>query len=85
MKYKQYRNLLSTLIKESKKSYFTNYFQNNLSDLKSTSKDIKNLIFLKELPDLAQSNIFDNGQSVIEPQDTANAFNKYFINIVTDR
>ena len=26
MKYKQYRNLSSTLIKESKKSYITNYF-----------------------------------------------------------
>ena len=27
IKYKQYRNLLPTLIKESKKSYFINYFQ----------------------------------------------------------
>ena len=34
IKYKQYRNLLSTLMKESKKSYFTNYFQNNLISLK---------------------------------------------------
>ena len=32
IKYKQYRNLLSTLMKEIKKSYF----QNNLNDLKST-------------------------------------------------
>ena len=36
IKYKQYRNLLSALMKESKKSYFINYFQNNLNDLKST-------------------------------------------------
>ena len=36
IKYKQYRNLLSTLMKESKKSYFTNYFQNNLNELEST-------------------------------------------------
>ena len=41
---------LSTLMKEGKKSYFTNYFQNNLNDLKSTWKGIKNLISLKELP-----------------------------------
>ena len=27
IKYKQYRNLLPALMKESKKSYFTNYFQ----------------------------------------------------------
>ena len=36
IKNKQYRYLLSTLMKESQKSYFTNYFQNNLNDLKST-------------------------------------------------
>ena len=36
IKNKQYRYLLSTLMKESQKSYFTNYFQNNLNDLKRT-------------------------------------------------
>ena len=39
IKYKRYRNLLSTLMKESKKSYFINYFQNNLNDLKSSWKE----------------------------------------------
>ena len=84
IKYKQYRNLLSTLMKESKKSYFTNYFQNNLNDLKSTWKGIKNLISLKELPNVAPSNIFDNGRSLTEPQEIANAFDKYFVNVATD-
>ena len=60
IKYKQYRNLFSTLMKKSKKSYFTNYFQNNLNDSKSTWKGIKNLISSKELPDVAPSNIFDS-------------------------
>ena len=64
-------------MKESKKSCFTNYFQNNLNDLKSTWKGIKNLISLKELPNVAPSNMFDNGQSLTEPQEIANAFNKY--------
>ena len=40
-------------MKESKRSYSTNYFQNNLNDLKSSWKGIKNLIFLKELPNVA--------------------------------
>ena len=71
-------------MKESKKSYFTNYFQNNLNDLKSTWKGIKNLISLKELPNVAPSNIFDNGRSLTEPQEIANAFNKYFVNVATD-
>ena len=36
IKYKQNRNLLSTLMKESNTSYFTNYFENNLNNLKTT-------------------------------------------------
>ena len=71
-------------MKESKKSLFTNYFQNNLNDLKSTWKVIRNLISRKELPNVAPPNIFDNGQSLTEPQEIANSFNKYFVNVATD-
>ena len=45
-------------MKERKKSYFTNYSQNKLNDLKSTWKGIKNLISLKELPNVALHSIF---------------------------
>ena len=48
IKYKQCRNLLVTQMKEDNTSYFTNYFQNNLNDLKLTWKGIKKLISLKE-------------------------------------
>ena len=71
-------------MKESRKSYLRNYLQNNLNDLKSTWKGVNNLISLKELPNVAPSNIFDNGQSLTEPQDIANTFNKYFVNVTTD-
>ena len=71
-------------MKESKKSYFTNYFQKNLNELKSTRKRTKNLIPLKELPNVAPSNIFDNGRSLTQPQEIANAFNRYFVNVATD-
>ena len=42
-KYRQYRNLISTLLKKSKQSYFTNFFQENLYDLKNTWEGIKKL------------------------------------------
>ena len=77
--YKQYRNLLSNLMKESKRSYFTNYFHNNLNDLKS----IKKLISLIELSNITPSNV-DNGQSLTESQEKSNAFSKYFVNVFTD-
>ena len=56
-------------MKESEKSYCTNYFQSNLNDLKSTWKGIKNLISLKELPNVAPSKIFATGRSLIAPQE----------------
>ena len=37
-KYKQYRKLLSTLLKISKQSCFANYFQTNINDLNEYSK-----------------------------------------------
>ena len=52
--------------------------------MKSTWKGIKNLIFLKELPNVAPSNIFDNGRSLTEPKEIDNAFAKYFVNVATD-
>ena len=82
--YKQYRKLLPPLIKEGKKSYFTNYFQNNLNNLKNTWKGIKNLISLKKLSNVVPSNVSDNGRSLTELPKRANAFNKYFVNVATD-
>ena len=47
-------------------------------------KGIKNLIPLKELHNVAPSNIFDNGLSLTELQEIANAFNKYFVDVAAD-
>ena len=38
--HEQSRNLISTLLERSKQSYFTNYFQTNIKDLKNTWKGI---------------------------------------------
>ena len=40
-KNKQYRNLLSKILKQSKQSYFTNFFQDNFINLKNTWKGKK--------------------------------------------
>ena len=51
--------------------------------MKNTWKGIKKLIFLKELSNIAPSNIFDNDRSLTKPQKIGNAFEKYFVNIAT--
>ena len=44
IKYKSYRNMLSTLLKKSKRNYFTKFFENNLKNLKNTWEGIKSVI-----------------------------------------
>ena len=46
--YKSYRNLLSTLLKRDKEKYFTNFFNENIKDIKKTWKGIKTLVSMKQ-------------------------------------
>ena len=46
--YKSYRNLLSTLLKRAKEKYFTNFFNENIKDIKKTWKGIKTLVSMKQ-------------------------------------
>ena len=45
-KYKKYRNLLSTLLKESKHIYYTKYFESNWNNIRNIWKGIKTIISL---------------------------------------
>ena len=36
------------------------------------------------MPNVAPSNIFDNGRSLTESQETATVFNKNLVNVATD-
>ena len=44
--YKTYKNLLSTLLKQSKQIYCTKYFENNWNNIKNTWKGIKTIILI---------------------------------------
>ena len=67
IKYKSYKNMLSTLMKQSKQNYFTKLFENNLRNLKNTWKGIKSIIYMKS--SLSNSTTllnFQNETSVIQ-------------------
>ena len=84
IKYKQYRNLISTLLKRSKCLYFTKFFNDNLNNLKNTWKGIKNLISLKNVSHSSPSSIYYNNKTLTSPFEITNAFNNYFSNIALD-
>ena len=46
--YKNYKNLLPTLLKRAKEKYFTIFFNENIKDIKKTWKGIKTLVSMKQ-------------------------------------
>ena len=46
--YKSYRNMISTLLKQSKKNYHDKYFKDNINNMKNTWKGIKFIISLQK-------------------------------------
>ena len=81
-KYKNYRNLLSTLMKKSKQAYYDRCFEKNWNNTKSTWKGIKFLISLKTIASSVPTVLsLDNGDTITKPHDTVNTFNNNFASI----
>ena len=59
--YKDYRNMLSTLLKKGKSNYYNQYFRANMNNIKNTWKGIKSILTIKNIYYFAMvrpSNIF---------------------------
>ena len=79
--FKMYRNMLVTLIRQSKENHFNKYFSDNVKNLRETWKGIKNIIQMKNNTGSLPTCIFDNGSSITDPIEIANTFNTYFSSI----
>ena len=77
-KYRKHRNFIPTLLKRSKHSHFTNFFQENIKETQNTWKRIENIISLKISHQASPNAIIDNNAALTNPVSIANAFNKYF-------
>ena len=82
-KYKLYRNLLATLLKRSKHTYFSSFFQNHINDLQNTWKGLKKIISLKDSSSTVPSAIIKDNISLTNPKNIAHAFNNYFSKVAT--
>ena len=75
--------MLAMLLKRSKHTYFSSFFQNHVNDLKNTWKGIKRIISLKDSRSTVPSTIIEDNISLTNPKDIADAFNIFFSNVVT--
>ena len=81
-KYKLHRYMLATLLKRSKHTYFSSFFQNHVNNLKKTWNGIIR-ISLKDSRSTVPSTIIEDNISLTNPKDIADAFNNYFSNVAT--
>ena len=77
-KYKNYRNIIATLIKKSKRNYFTKYFESNIKNLKNTWMGIKSIISLKNSSPSSPNLLNFKNELTSDPLKIANVFNNYF-------
>ena len=47
--YKDYRNMLSTILKQSKTNYYNHYFETNWNSIKNTWKGLKSILNIKNI------------------------------------
>ena len=65
--YKSYRNMISTLLKQSKKNYYDKYFKDNINNMKNTWEGIRSIISLQKTTNDSPTIISLEGQTVTDP------------------
>ena len=73
--YKTHRNLLSTLLKRAKEKYFTEFFNENIKDIKKTWIGIKSLVSMKHKNNDTPSISRNDEKYFNDPMTIANTFN----------
>ena len=76
--YKNYRNLLSTFLKWAKEKHLTNFFNENIKDIKKTWKGIKTLVSMKQKNNDTPSLITKDEKYIYDSVSIANTFNDLF-------
>ena len=79
--YNIFRNRVNREIKQSKKSYYTLYFENHKNNIRKTWEGIRNIVNLKNTTNYGISQLNINGKIINEPKDIANSMNNFFVNI----
>ena len=82
-RYKEFGNLLSTLLKRSKTNYHNHYFDIYWNNSKNTWKGIKSILSIKPNPSDIPKILYANDSTITNPVEIANVFNNYFSSIAS--
>ena len=83
--YKKFRNRIVNEIRESKKNYYHQYFDQNKKNMKMLWKGIKSIISIKPGNfDTVRFLKEGHGPKIVDPVKIANEFNNNFTNVASD-
>ena len=71
LKYKNHRNLISTLLKRSKQNYYKKYFESNLNNSKNTWKGIESIITMRNVISTVPRTLSHGENTVTNPCEIA--------------
>ena len=80
---KDYRNMISTILKQSKTNYYNHYFEANWNNIKNTWKGIKSILNIKSISAAFPKTLTVNGTTISNPMEISNIFNNYFSSIAS--
>ena len=72
--YKDYRNLLSTILKQSKTSYYKHYFEFNWNSIENIWKGIRSIITIKDISADIPKSISVDGATIFTPMAISHIF-----------
>ena len=81
--YKNYRNMLSTILKQSKTNYYNHYFGTNSNSIKNTWKGLKSILNIKNISAEIPKTLTVDGTTISNPMKFSDIFNNYFSSIAT--
>ena len=82
--YNLFRNRVIRELKKSKKSYYSNYFEEHNNNIKKTWSGIREIVNLKNSDSYKVSQLKINGVTIDNTNDIVNNFNDFFVNVGPD-
>ena len=80
-KYKNLKNELTELTRQSKKAYYDKYFTDNMNNLKKVWQGIKDIINIKTKTLDHPTCLLSEDKNISNPSEMAGTFNKFFTSI----
>ena len=79
--FKSHRNHISSLLRETKDSYYKQYFEENKKNLRLVWQTIKGIINMKKKSDESTSSLLIDGETITSAKEISNHFNNVFTSV----